>query len=176
MGPVQFSCPRGVAENSFTEPGFWDHFVDFSQAKQQNGDFTKFSSVRTGIGPDPVSSEIFVAGSRRNPLKKMQISVCPTRFVPLRCAKFRFSSAPRCGSGPKCRLDGPPPCTPPAPKDRRFFKAIIAFGGFPLFLPLAITAFRGPEGYFSLAIIAFGAFEFIVPKYEYRLGKWIRGV
>ena len=26
----------------------------------------------------------------------------------------------------------------------------------PLFLPLAITAFGGPEGYFSLAIIAFG--------------------
>ena len=35
----------------------------------------------------------------------------------------------------------------------------------PLFLPLAITAFGGPEGYFSLAIIAFGAFQFIVPKY-----------
>ena len=41
----------------------------------------------------------------------------------------------------------------------------------PLFLPLAITAFGGPEGYFSLAIIAFGAFQFIVPKYYYRLGN-----
>ena len=46
---------------------------------------------------------------------------------------------------------------------------MLAFGVFPLFLPLAITAFGGPEGYF--AIIAFGAFEFIVPKYYYRLGK-----
>ena len=47
----------------------------------------------------------------------------------------------------------------------------IAFGVYPLFLPLAITAFRGPEGYGSLAIIAFGAFEFIVLKCYYRLGK-----
>ena len=38
-------------------------------------------------------------------------------------------------------------------------------------LPLAITAFGGPEGYFSLAIIAFGAFQFIVPKYYCRLEK-----
>ena len=35
---------------------------------------------------------------------------------------------------------------------------------FPLFLASAITAFGGPEGYFSLAITAFGAFQFIVPK------------
>ena len=34
-----------------------------------------------------------------------------------------------------------------------------------MFLPLAITAFGAPEGYFSLAIIAFGAFEFSVAKY-----------
>ena len=47
----------------------------------------------------------------------------------------------------------------------------IAFGVNPIFLPLAIAAFGGPEGYFSLAIIAFGAFGFIVPKYFYRLGK-----
>ena len=40
-----------------------------------------------------------------------------------------------------------------------------------MFLPLAITAFGGPEGYFSLAIIAFGAFQFIVPKCYYHLGK-----
>ena len=39
------------------------------------------------------------------------------------------------------------------------------------FFPLAITAFGGTEGYFSLAIIGFGAFGFIVPKYCYRLGK-----
>ena len=47
MGPVQFSCPRGVAKNSFTKPGFWEHFVDFSQQKQQSTEFTKFSLVRT---------------------------------------------------------------------------------------------------------------------------------
>ena len=47
MGPVQFSRPRGVAENSFTKPGFWEHFVDFSHEKQQNTEFTKFSSVWT---------------------------------------------------------------------------------------------------------------------------------
>ena len=40
-----------------------------------------------------------------------------------------------------------------------------------MFLHLAIKAFGGPEGYFSLAIIAFRAFEFVVPKYYYRLGK-----
>ena len=54
---------------------------------------------------------------------------------------------------------------------RPFFLAIIAFGVFPLFLPLAITAFGGPESYSNLAIIAFGEFELIVPKYYYRLGK-----
>ena len=48
---------------------------------------------------------------------------------------------------------------------------MVAFGVFPLFLPLATTAFGGLEGYFSLATIAFGAFQFIVPKYYYRLGK-----
>ena len=47
----------------------------------------------------------------------------------------------------------------------------MAFGVYPLFLPLAITAFGGPEGCFTLAIIAFGALRFIVPKYYYRLGK-----
>ena len=41
----------------------------------------------------------------------------------------------------------------------------------PLGSSLSDTAFAGPEGYFCLAIIAFGAFEFIVPKYDYRLGK-----
>ena len=47
----------------------------------------------------------------------------------------------------------------------------MATGVYPLFLPLAITAFGGPEGHFSLAIIAFGVFEFIVAKYYCCLGK-----
>ena len=48
----------------------------------------------------------------------------------------------------------------------------IAFGDFPFFLPLAITAFGGHERYFGLAVIAlFGASEFIVPKCYYRWGK-----
>ena len=34
-----------------------------------------------------------------------------------------------------------------------------------------MTAFGGLGGYFSLAIMAFGAFEFVVPKYCYRLGN-----
>ena len=33
LGPVQFSRPRGVAENCFIKPGFWEHFVDNSQEK-----------------------------------------------------------------------------------------------------------------------------------------------
>ena len=49
-------------------------------------------------------------------------------------------------------------------ESRPFSFATVAFGVFPLFLPLAITAFGGPESYCSLAIIAFGAFEFIVSK------------
>ena len=57
---------------------------------------------------------------------------------------------------------------------RQFFLGDNSTWHFPPFLPLAITAFGGPEGYFSLAIIAFGAFEFIVPKYFYRLGKMDR--
>ena len=52
-----------------------------------------------------------------------------------------------------------------------FFLSDNSIWSFPLFLALAITAFGGPEGYFSLAIIAFGALQFIVPKYYYRLGK-----
>ena len=62
--------------------------------------------------------------------------------------------------------------SPNLPKEvRRFSKATIAFGVFPLSLPLAITAFGGLKGCFGLAIIAFGAFEFTVPKYVCRLGK-----
>ena len=50
-----------------------------------------------------------------------------------------------------------------------------SISSFPsLSLLLVITAFGGPEGYFSLAILAFGAFEFIVPKYYCRLGMEIK--
>ena len=55
----------------------------------------------------------------------------------------------------------------------RFSCAILVFGVFPLFLPLAITAFGSPKGYSSLAIVAFGAFESTVPKYDCRLRKVI---
>ena len=54
---------------------------------------------------------------------------------------------------------------------RLFFLSDNSIWSFPSVLPLAIAAFGGAEGYFSLAIIAFGAFGFIVPKYYYRLGK-----
>ena len=54
--------------------------------------------------------------------------------------------------------------------------SISDFGVFPLFLPLAITAFGGPEGYFSLEITAFGACGFIALKCYCRLEKWTRGV
>ena len=50
-------------------------------------------------------------------------------------------------------------------ESRPFFLGDKCMWSFPLFLPLAITVFRGPEGYCSLAIIAFGAFGFIVPKH-----------
>ena len=50
----------------------------------------------------------------------------------------------------------------------KFSEVTITFRVFPLFLRLAIVAFRGPEGCFSLAIIAFGAFGSIVSKYYYR--------
>ena len=33
MGPAQFSWPRGVAENSFTKPGFWELFCRFFPGK-----------------------------------------------------------------------------------------------------------------------------------------------
>ena len=51
--------------------------------------------------------------------------------------------------------------TPLNQQSRPFLLGTIAFGVYPLFLLLAITAFGGPEGYFILAIIAFGAFELI---------------
>ena len=69
----------------------------------------------------------------------------------------------RVGSG------GPVPKKPLTRTVRLFFLyATIAFGVFPLFLPLAITALGRPGGCFSLA---FGAFEFIIPKYFHRLGN-----
>ena len=49
-------------------------------------------------------------------------------------------------------------------ESRPLSQAIIAFGVFPQFLPLASTAIESPEGYSCLAIITFEAFEFIVPK------------
>ena len=54
---------------------------------------------------------------------------------------------------------------------RAFSLSDNSIWSFPSVLPLAITAFGGPEGYFSLGIIAFGAFQFIVPICYYRLGK-----
>ena len=39
IGPVQFNWPRGVAENWFTEPGFWEQFVSLSRKNTKN---TKF--------------------------------------------------------------------------------------------------------------------------------------
>ena len=61
-------------------------------------------------------------------------------------------------------------------KVRPFFLSDNSIWTLPSAFPLAITAFGGPEGYFTLAIRAFGAFRCIVPKYYYRLGKWTRGV
>ena len=67
MRPVQFSPPRGVAENSFTKPGFGEHFVSIFPRKNsktqsslnflQSGprQFTK--SDFSGIGPDPAGAE-----------------------------------------------------------------------------------------------------------------------
>ena len=40
IGPVQFSRPRGAAENWFAKLGFWEHFVSFSSEKQQNTEFS----------------------------------------------------------------------------------------------------------------------------------------
>ena len=44
-------------------------------------------------------------------------------------------------------------------ESRHFSWAIIAFGVFALILPLAVTAFGAPEGYFSLAITAFRSYD-----------------
>ena len=100
MGPLQFSWPRGVPENWFTKPGFWEHFVSFSQEKQQNTEFTKFSSVRTpeiyqiwffGIGPDPAGSDIFLLFFGKPGLRE----------------KFVFNSRPLYLCHSKCLLKSP---------------------------------------------------------------------
>ena len=57
---------------------------------------------------------------------------------------------------------------------RPFFPGDNRIWSFPSVLPLAITAFGGPEGYFRLAIIAFGAFQFLVLKDYNRLGKMVK--
>ena len=54
---------------------------------------------------------------------------------------------------------------------RLFFLSDNSIWSHPSVFPLALTACQGPESYSSLAIIAFGAFEFIVPTYDCRLGK-----
>ena len=67
MGPVQFTCPRGLAEDSFSKPGFWEHLVDCTwkntQKKTesllcflQSGPWT-FTKSTLRVDPDPVSSE-----------------------------------------------------------------------------------------------------------------------
>ena len=55
---------------------------------------------------------------------------------------------------------------------RPFLLGDNSIWSFPLFLVLVITAFGGPEGDSNLAILAFGAFQFVVPQYYCRLGKW----
>ena len=56
-------------------------------------------------------------------------------------------------------------------ESRPFFLSDNSIWSFPSLSSLNDYSIGGPQGYFSLAIIAFGAFEFIVPKYSYRLGK-----
>ena len=47
IGPVQFSWPRGVAENWFTKPDFGSILSIFPRKNSKNRKFTKFSSVQT---------------------------------------------------------------------------------------------------------------------------------
>ena len=54
---------------------------------------------------------------------------------------------------------------------RPFFLSDNSICVIPLFLPLAITAFGGSEGYFNLAIIAFGAFQSPCPQILVSLRK-----
>ena len=59
---------------------------------------------------------------------------------------------------------------------RPFFLSDNSIWSLPSALPLAVTAFRGPEGYFSLAIIAFGAFNPLSPNTSIGWEKWTKGV
>ena len=75
VGPAQFSRPRGVAENSFTKPGFGKILSTFPRKKSktqsslnllQSGPWKFTKSDFFGIGPDPVSSDnclLLAAGS-----------------------------------------------------------------------------------------------------------------
>ena len=75
MGPVQFSWPRGVAENSFTKPGFREYFVDFFPRKNsktqssltfyQSRPRQSTNSDFLGLSPNPVSSEFILVVSVR---------------------------------------------------------------------------------------------------------------
>ena len=47
MGPVQFRRSRGVAENWFTKPGFWEHSVNFPRKNSKRQSSLNFFS------PDP---------------------------------------------------------------------------------------------------------------------------
>ena len=72
---------------------------------------------------------------------------------------FELSQCRHCSEG----LSGPRRCF--WVQIRPFFLGDNSIlGVFPLFLPLAITAFGGAEGYVSLAIIAFGAFGLSLPN------------
>ena len=60
MGPVQFSWPRGVTENSFTKPGFWEGCVGFPRKNSktqsslnflQSGPRTFTKSDFSGLAP-----------------------------------------------------------------------------------------------------------------------------
>ena len=56
IGPVQFSWPRGVAENWFTKPGFWEHFVSFFPRKRSK---TQSSLNFLQSGPQKFSESNF---------------------------------------------------------------------------------------------------------------------
>ena len=48
IGPVQFSWPRGVAENWFTKPGFWEQFVSFYQEKTAQNTESSLNFLQSG--------------------------------------------------------------------------------------------------------------------------------
>ena len=61
--------------------------------------------------------------------------------------------------------------TPLNKEVRPFFLSDNSIWSLPSLSSLSDYSIWRSWGLFSLAIIAFGAFEFIVPKYYYRLGK-----